>query len=112
MHVVEGAVLQKWSGLSDADIVGHVVAGRTALFEVLIRRYDERLFRVCRAIAGDDTTAEALVVDAFTEAYANLRQFKSTMPFPAWLTQLAVRRAAVSSASRRRGVLARLARDH
>jgi RNA polymerase sigma-70 factor (ECF subfamily) len=91
---MDARVLQKWSGLSDAEVVAHVVAGRTALFEVLMRRYEERLYRVCRAIAADGTQAEALVVDAFIEAYSNLHRFDATTPFAIWLTQLAVRTAA------------------
>ena len=94
MYLVNAAVLEKWKALSDADIIAHVVAGRTALFEVLMRRYAERVYRTCRAIVADDKNAEQLVVDAFVDAYSSLRRFDGTTNFAIWLTQLVVARAA------------------
>jgi hypothetical protein len=94
MYLVNAAVLEKWKALSDADIIAHVVAGRTALFEVLMRRYAERVYRTCRAIVADDKNAEQLVVDAFVDAYSSLRRFDGTTPFAIWLTHLVVARAA------------------
>src|SRR5690349_3398513 len=49
MHMVSGAVLERWTGLSDEDIVSRVVQGQTALFEVLMRRHNERIYRAARA---------------------------------------------------------------
>jgi len=42
MHVVSGATLDQWTALSDEDIVNRVVDGQTALYEVLMRRHNER----------------------------------------------------------------------
>jgi hypothetical protein len=39
MHVVSAPVLEGWTCLSDEQIVVRVVAGQTALFEVLMRRH-------------------------------------------------------------------------
>ena len=50
MHVVSGAVLERWVGLTDEDIVSRVLQGQTALFEVLMRRHNQRIYRAC---AGD-----------------------------------------------------------
>lgn len=97
MPVVSAAVLEKWNVLSDAEIVAHVVAGRTALFEVLMRRYTQRIYRTCRAMVADDQKAEALVVEAFIDAYASLRRFDGTTAFAIWLTRFALRRAADST---------------
>lgn len=38
MHMVAARVLQEWSALSDEQVVSRVVAGQTALFEVLLER--------------------------------------------------------------------------
>jgi RNA polymerase sigma-70 factor (ECF subfamily) len=94
MYLVNAAILERWNVLSDEEIVAHVVAGRTALFEVLMRRHTERLYRTCRAIVADDRNAEALVVEAFVDAYSNLRRFDGTTPFPIWLNQLVLGSAA------------------
>ena len=44
MYIVNGAVLERWSNLTDEQIVAQVVAGQTALFELLMRRHHERLY--------------------------------------------------------------------
>ena len=36
--------------LSDEEVVARVLAGDTSLFEILMRRYNQRLFRVARGI--------------------------------------------------------------
>lgn len=94
MHLVNAAVLDEWDTLSDSRIAAHVVGGRTALFEVLMRRHDERAYRTVRAITGDDSRAEELLQQVFIDAYANLRQFDGTTSFEIWLTRIAVKAAA------------------
>ena len=94
MHLVSAAVLEKWNALSDAQIAAEVVTGRTALFEVLMRRHNERVYRTVRAVVRDDGKAEQLLQQAFVNAYANLSQFDPTTPFAIWLTRIAVKAAA------------------
>jgi RNA polymerase sigma-70 factor, ECF subfamily len=91
MYIVNGAVLERWSSLSDEQIVAQVVAGQTALFELLMRRHNDRLYRAARAILRDDREAEDMVQHAYLKAYANLRQFDGHAPFATWLTRIAVK---------------------
>ena len=44
--------------LADEDVVARVLGGDVALFEVLMRRYNQRLYRAARAITRDDAEAE------------------------------------------------------
>jgi len=90
MHLVNAAVLEQWNGLDDEQVVAQVVAGQTALFEVLMRRYNERLYRVARAIVRDEREAEDVMQQAYVNAYAHLRQFNGTARFSTWLTRIAV----------------------
>ena len=46
------------SALSDEEVVQRVLAGDTALYEVVMRRYNTRLYRVARAILKNDGEAE------------------------------------------------------
>jgi RNA polymerase sigma-70 factor (ECF subfamily) len=91
--LVSASVLEKWNGLSDAQIAAQVMMGRTALFEMLMRRHNEHLYRTVRAIISDDDKAEELLQQVFANAYANLRQFDRTTPFAIWLTRIAVKTA-------------------
>jgi RNA polymerase sigma-70 factor (ECF subfamily) len=77
-------------GLADEEVVARVLAGETPLYEIVMRRYNQRLYRVARAILGTDTEAEDVVQDAYVRAYANLRQFEGRAKFSTWLTKIAV----------------------
>ena len=93
MQMVSGAVLERWSGLSDEQVVNQVLDGQTALFEVLMRRHNERLYRAARAILRDDREAEDVMQQAYVNAYAHLRQFDGRAAFATWLTRIAVHEA-------------------
>jgi RNA polymerase sigma-70 factor (ECF subfamily) len=93
MHVVNAAVLEKWSQLTDEEVVAQVIAGQTALFEVLMRRHNERVYRAARAIVRDDKEAEDVMQQAYVNAYANLRQFMGHARFSTWLTKITIHEA-------------------
>jgi RNA polymerase sigma-70 factor (ECF subfamily) len=93
MHLVSGAVLEQWQALSDEQIVAQVRDGQTALFEVLMRRHNERIYRAARAIVRDDREAEDVMQQAYVNAYSHLRQFDRRAKFSTWLTRIAVNEA-------------------
>jgi RNA polymerase sigma-70 factor (ECF subfamily) len=93
MHVVNAAVLERFSVLPDEAIVAQVLEGQVALFELLMRRHNERLYRAARAIVRDDTEAEDVMQQAYVNAYAHLRQFDGRSAFSTWLTRIAVNEA-------------------
>ncbi|HEV7784118.1 MAG TPA: RNA polymerase sigma factor [Thermoanaerobaculia bacterium] len=87
--------------LSDEEVVRRVLAGERSLFEILMRRYNRRLYRVARGIVGDDHEAEDVVQDAYVRAFHHLDQFAERARFATWLTRIAVYEA--MARSRRRG---------
>jgi len=80
-------------GSSDEELARRVAAGETALFEILMRRYNQRLFRVARAIVRDDAEAEDVMQQAYVNAYSHLGQFAGRARFSTWLTRIAVNEA-------------------
>jgi RNA polymerase sigma-70 factor (ECF subfamily) len=85
-----GLNLAAWDRTSDEDIVKRVLAGETALYEILIRRYNQRLYRVARSILRDDADAEDVMQEAYVRAYEHLNQFAGEAKFSTWLTKIAV----------------------
>lgn len=71
--------------LDDLQIVRAVLAGNDALFEVLIRRYNQRLYRLARGILGDDHEARDVLQEAYVRAYLKLHSFRGPDGFGAWL---------------------------
>ena len=98
------AILEKAKaeGWTDEEIVDRVRAGETALYELIMRRYNQRLYRVARAIVRDDEEAEDVMQDAYVRAYEHLDQFAARAPFSAWLTRIAVHEALARKRSRGR----------
>jgi RNA polymerase sigma-70 factor (ECF subfamily) len=76
--------------ISDEAVIGRVRAGELDLFEVIMRRYNQRLYRVTRAIVRDDAEAEDVVQDTYVRAYTHLAQYAGQAKFSTWLTRIAV----------------------
>lgn len=88
--------------ISDEEVVKRVVAGDTSLFEILMRRYNQRLFRVARAILADDAEAEDVMQDAYVRAFRELAGFRGEARFSTWLTKIACYEALARARKRRR----------
>ena len=88
--VLEQARSEDWT---DEQVVTRVLAGETALYELVMRRHNQRIYRVARAILRDDAEAEDVMQDAYVRAYQNLASFAGRAKFAAWLTRIAVHEA-------------------
>jgi RNA polymerase sigma-70 factor (ECF subfamily) len=88
--------------LSDLAVIEEVRGGDRAQFAVLVRRYNQRLFRTARAILGDDAEAEDAVQQAYLDAYRHLDQFRGDSEFGTWLTRITVNAAIARLRGRRR----------
>jgi RNA polymerase sigma-70 factor (ECF subfamily) len=85
--------LPEWSTLSDEELVRRILEGETSLFEILMRRYNQRLFRVARSVLKDDDEAEDVMQQAYVNAYQHLGQFAGRARFATWLTKIALHEA-------------------
>src|SRR5687767_14884301 len=77
----------------DAEVIRQVLQGNTAMFELLMRRYNERVYRAARAIVRDEQEAEDVMQQAYVNAFTHLRQFNGSAQFSTWLTRIAVNEA-------------------
>ena len=80
-------------GLPDEEVVRRVLEGEIPLFEILIRRYNQRLYRVARSIVRSASEAEDVMQEAYVRAYLHLGQFAHRARFSTWLTRIAVHEA-------------------
>ena len=88
--------------LPDEEVVRRVLDGDTAVFEIIMRRYNQRLYRVARAILRDDSEAEDVMQDAYVRAYQHLGQFAGRSQFSTWLTRIAIHEALARAQRRKR----------
>jgi RNA polymerase sigma-70 factor (ECF subfamily) len=81
------------SSMTDAEIVKRVQAGDRALFEILMRRHNQRVYRAARAIVKDERDVEDVMQQAYINAFTHLHQFEERSQFSTWLTRIALNEA-------------------
>jgi RNA polymerase sigma-70 factor (ECF subfamily) len=81
------------SALTDAEIVRRVTAGEPALFEILMRRHNQRVYRAARAVVKDETEVEDVMQQAYINAFTHLDQFEERSQFSTWLIRIALNEA-------------------
>jgi RNA polymerase sigma-70 factor, ECF subfamily len=90
LRLYTGEVLEEGQSLSDEEVVGRVRAGETRLYELLMRRYNQRLYRAIRSVIGDDSDAEDVLQEAWVRAFEHLDQFAGKAAFSTWVTKIAL----------------------
>ncbi|HEY0875642.1 MAG TPA: RNA polymerase sigma factor [Vicinamibacterales bacterium] len=78
---------------TDTALIQQVLGGNTAVFELLMRRYNERVYRAARSIVRDESEAEDVMQQAYVNAFTHLRQFNGLAQFSTWLTRIAINEA-------------------
>ncbi len=81
------------STLSDLELIDRVRGGEPHLFEVLIRRTNESLYRAVRAILKSDAEVEDVMQEAYVAAYQHLDQFAGKAKFSTWAVRIGVNEA-------------------
>jgi RNA polymerase sigma-70 factor (ECF subfamily) len=79
--------------LEDEAIVRRVRAGETELYELLVRRHNQRLYRTARAVLRDEDEAEDVVQEAYVAAFVHLDRFQGRSAFSTWITRIALHAA-------------------
>jgi len=76
--------------IDDATLAGRVLAGERGAFEMLMRRYNRRLYRVARSMLRNDAEAEDALQDAYLAAYQSLGNFRGEASLATWLSRVVV----------------------
>ena|SRR5438105_4560014 len=79
--------------LPDEEIVKRVLAGDIGVFELLIRRHDQRVYRLARAIVRNEADAEDIAQETYLRAFQHLSQFEGRSKFSTWLLRIALHEA-------------------
>lgn len=73
---------------TDAEIVERIRGGETALFEILIRRYNPYLYRIGRTYRYNHADTEDLMQESYVQVFFNLSGFENRSTFKTWLTRI------------------------
>lgn len=81
------------TALPDLLLVERARGKEARAFETLMRRYNQRLFRIARSIVPDEDIAETVVQEAYLLAFSDIERYEPTGKFGAWLARLAFNQA-------------------
>jgi len=95
-------ILSSQAPVTDEALVPRILAGETALFELIMRRHNQRLYRAARAILNDDAEAEDVMQETYVRAFVHLAQFRGDALLSTWLTRIAAHEAFARVRQRRR----------
>ncbi len=73
---------------SDALLISRIVKGEKQLFEFIIRRYNQQLYRVGMSVLSDEAATEEAMQAAYVKAYEHLAQFEQRSAFSTWLIRI------------------------
>lgn len=81
------------TSVPDEVAIERIRGGDTRSYEIIMRRYNQRLFRVARSILKDDDAAQDAVQEAYVSAFYKMDRYAPTGSFGAWLTRIAINEA-------------------
>lgn len=76
--------------MTEQEIIEKIVAGDTALFEILMRRYNGPLYKLARCYGFNHQDAQDLMQEAYLAAYTNLGKFENRSSFKTWVSKILV----------------------
>lgn len=91
-------------GLSDPDLIARVMRGETALYGVIVKRYNARLYRAGMSILDNDADVQDAMQLTYLNAYENLDKFLFKSTFSTWLTRIMINQSLQTRSKRQRSM--------
>lgn len=79
--------------MEEEEIIDQIKNGNKSLYGLLIQKYNQRLYRIARAIVGKDADLEDIMQETYIKAYQNLAQFRKESQFSTWLIRILINNA-------------------
>ena len=75
-------------GITDEMVIDNIRQGSINDYEIIMRRYNQQMFRIARSILGDDDSAQDAMQQAYISAFYNLDSYIPHGCFAAWLSRI------------------------
>jgi RNA polymerase sigma-70 factor (ECF subfamily) len=86
--IMTGQYSATTSHLPEPELIGRILKGEKSLFEIIIRRYNQQLYRIGMSVLDNEAEVEDAMQGAYTKAYEHLSQFQNRSRFSTWLTRI------------------------
>lgn len=74
----------------ESVIVKRVLGGEKELYEILVRRNNQKLYRAIRSYLKEEAEIEDIMQNSYIKAYTKLYQFKLDSTFSTWLIRIGI----------------------
>ena len=75
---------------SDESIIQLIKTGETELYRIIMKRYNQRLYRTAVSFGISDFDCDDLIQQAYINAFQKIEQFKGQAKFSTWLTRILI----------------------
>lgn len=75
---------------SEKDVIAKILQGEKDLYAIIVRRYNQRLYRVGMAMLNDDADVEDAMQVTYINAYESLGRFAFKASFSTWITRILI----------------------
>lgn len=79
--------------MTDEIIIERILKGEIELFEILVRRYNQILYRTVRSYLNDESEIEDVMQETYINAFQKLHQFNNKSLFSTWLIRIGINEA-------------------
>jgi RNA polymerase sigma-70 factor (ECF subfamily) len=76
--------------MSDGMVVRRILAGEKELFEILMRRYNQTLYRIVRGYLHEEQEVEDVMQNTYLKSFDKLQQFRGNSAFSTWLIRIGI----------------------
>lgn len=76
--------------LEDSELIKRILSGEKELYEILVRRNNQKLYRVIRGYLNEEAEIQDVMQDSYIKAYIKLYQFRMESTFSTWLIRIAI----------------------
>jgi RNA polymerase sigma-70 factor, ECF subfamily len=81
---------------TESDLIAKIIKGEKQLYEEIIRKYNQRLYRVARSFIKSEDEIEDVMQETYIKAYLHLKQFEGKSQFSTWITRILINQASQS----------------
>lgn len=78
----------QFENFTEAEIIGRVIGGEKALYEIIVRRFNPYLYKIGRSYNYNHEDTQDLMQETFIDAYKNLVQFEGRADFKTWIIRI------------------------
>jgi len=72
------------------EIIKRIAGGEKDLYALIIRKYNQRFYRIALSIVNNESDIEDLMQTAYIKAYENLGKFMFHSSFSTWITRILI----------------------